>query len=268
MKRIIIMLSAFLAALICLSGCFFNFSVGMDYSYNSTGFEKLEENTVKTFDKTVQKVDMDWISGRINFVKGDTFSVSEKMIKGDHFPLYYKLEAGTLYIKWAENGMSAKLFEKKAKELTVTVTEEFAAVTINNVSAEVNIGLYSADKIDIDTVSGDVAVKADEIKEIKLNGVSAQISIDAKLTGAVNVNTVSGKAVVNQKAAAKNSYKFDTVSGSVELTLPSDTAGYKAKVSTVSGSFSSDFGDKEFGDGSIPIDFNSVSANLKLKKAD
>ncbi len=133
---------------------------------------------------------MDWIAGKISFVRGDTFSIVEKAVKGDYFPLYYKLEAGTLYIKWAEDGASSKLLNNRAKEITVTVTEEFGAVKLNNVSSRVDIDLYNADKIDIKTVSGGVGVKADTVKEVRFDGVSGGLDISAEITGAVDTNTV------------------------------------------------------------------------------
>ena len=268
MKKAFIIISALLALLLCLAGCNFNFSVGVNYTYDSAGYEKNEENTEKTFDGTVQKVDMDWVSGKIVFVKGDKFSIREKATKGEYFPLYYKLEAGTLYIKWAENGTSSTAFKNREKEITVTVTEEFGAILLNNVSASFDIDVYSADVMDINNVSGNGEIKAGTVKSFKYDGVSGDMKLTAEVSGKVDINTVSGKVTLNQNAAANNSYKLNTVSGDIEIKLPADASGYSLKVSTISGGYSSAFGEKEYGDGSVGIDFNSVSASLKITKAE
>ena len=266
MKKVVLIILIASSVLFCFSGC--KGKAGL-YNYNSTGFEKMPENTAKTFDTAVLKVDMDWVAGKINFVKGDKFSISEKALNCDYFPLYYKLEAGTLYIKWAESGTKLKYLADKEKEITVTVTSEFGAVVMNNVSAAFDIELYNADKIDIKNVSGKGLIKAGSVKEFEYDGVSGDLTVAASLAGSVKVNTVSGRTVINQKeSAAGNSFHLNTVSGDIEIVFPADLPGYTLSATSVSGGYESAFGDKNYGDGSVSIDFNSVSAKIKITKGE
>ena len=107
-----------------------------------------------------------------------------------------------------------------------------------------------AEKIALTTVSGNLA----------LRGLTAQ-----KLA----IETVSGEAVLAQ-CSVNRSISTDSVSGNASIQLPQDAPGFSVDFDSVSGVLqcaretARENGRQVYGDGSLIIDMDSVSGNLKI----
>lgn len=123
-----------------------------------------------------------------------------------------------------------------------------ASLIMEAISADVRIDGSRGDSVVAESVSGDVEVKA-EVGRIELSSVSGDVSfagaarraeletvsgdIDASgLTGEVTLSTVSGDANLN--AGTLDRGQFETVSGSLELTLAVSNGG-RLTVESMSG---------------------------------
>ena len=152
------------------------------------------------------------------------------------------------------------------------------AVKVDSVSGEVNLE-GSADGLDVQTVSGDVQAAT-------LNGnltaqtVSGDLLLRGHALNRVNLGTVSGTLQLDAALAPAASWKIDSMSGDVRLTLPENTSA-QIKADTFSGDLRSDFGtpkepehgpgsslDVRLGAGAGKINIETFSGDLRVRKQD
>lgn len=113
------------------------------------------------------------------------------------------------------------------------------AVKVDSVSGDVDLE-GSANGLDVQTVSGDVQAAT-------LNGnltaqtVSGDLVLRGNVLSQVNLGTVSGTLQLDAALAPAASWKVDSMSGDVRLTLPGNTSA-QIKADTFSGDLRSDFG--------------------------
>lgn len=143
-----------------------------------------------------------------------------------------------------------------------------------------NIGFYSSSgnieandiitsELTNSTVSGDINYKKINAESVSADTVSGTINIGGMIYG-LSLNSVSGDCEAAFENLIIEYINIDSVSGTAKLILP-ETAGFTANVSSVSGKLKCDLNTKSteddgivFGDGSIPIEMNSVSGNLVI----
>lgn len=191
-----------------------------------------EVNTSAEFDTdNIRSLDIEWIDGNVNieYYDGEKIYIEEN---GSHSrPMCYKIDGTTL-----------KIDEYRNKN----------KLGINNASKDLTVKLplsYKADEIDISVVAANV--------------FASELNI-----GKLDFETVSGNGDF-EFAISPREIDTESVSGGVEITLPSDVTGYNASFETVSGALTTkDFNNSSrFGDGSVIIDGDSVSGNLTVRKA-
>ncbi|MFY2762935.1 DUF4097 family beta strand repeat-containing protein [Arenimonas sp. MALMAid1274] len=163
-----------------------------------------------------------------------------------------------------------------------------ASLSVDSVSADVEVSEVAGRKLSVDSVSGDVrarAVKPGEAsfdsvsgdldlevdsRNVRVDSISGDIVLKGRLTGQISLETVSGDALVvagmvdrlalstvsgdGQLTAgmtASASILADSVSGDLTLDLPADTSA-RLRVETFSGGISSPVGKvrtEEYGPG-------------------
>lgn len=182
----------------------------------------------------VESINVEWVNGNVDvqYYDGDTIYIEESS-SNDKNPMTYKVEGRTLFIdEFAYN--SSKSFANIAKkDLTLKIPEDF------------------------------------KVYEFSLDIVSAKVTVSQLVADDFELNTVSGNAHISFKAQPK-SVETDSVSGDVQLVFPSDISGYSISKESVSGSVNTnDFENSlYYGDGYTRIEFDSVSGNLMLEKAE
>ena len=212
----------------------------------------------------VNGIEVDWVNGNIDvqYYDGNTISFTETEETDPDRQLRYKIdEDGTLEINFCKDTIEADLSNFNingfSKDLTVYVPQGKALteLDIDNVSAEVNINAITANKMDIDTVSGDITATG-SFTTVKIDSVSATADITAD--------------------SALGKFNADSVSATVTLWLPADTTGFTVDSDSVSGKVdTADFtnqnaskitdGSVIYGDGNIKIGFDTVSGHLAIK---
>ena len=203
----------------------------LNHKYNSEYTEISTSAEFATDD--INSIDIEWIDGNVNieYYDGETI-YAEESGGNNSYPMYYKIENGTLKIEeHLENNW--KIFSNiPNKDLTLKIPQTF-----------------KADEIEISVVSANVYASELNTKELEFE-------------------TVSGNGDF-EFAVAPNKIDTESVSGDVKITLPEDVLGYKVSRESVSGSFSArDFDNSErYGDGSVIIKSSSVSGNLTLNKS-
>lgn len=123
-------------------------------------------------------------------------------------------------------------------------------LNIENVSGYVNCTEFSAEKIDAETVSGNVEIMG-SVKEL-------------------DVESVSGTVYYCSSSTAPDSADVSTVSGEIKLEIH-DNDGFNIDFDSVSGKITSDFpltissGNQTYGNGTRNYDFETVSGNVNIK---
>ena len=144
-------------------------------------------------------------------------------------------------------------------------------VKVNTVSGDVELSELAGD-LHMTTVSGKIVGRRVS-GQVHLNTVSGRVSLEESNLPAVDATTVSG-GMVYQTAFGQGPYRFNSVSGDVELRVPAETR-CSAEVQAVSGklftklpatSISKQNGSQsaEIQGGGVRVHLHSVSGNLSL----
>ncbi len=249
-----------------------------------------------TVESSVISIDIEWLSGQVDIVvgTGEFITVSEEYPEElpEDEKLHYFLDGGVLRIKYAKSGVVD--IKEKAKKLTVCVPEGLALsnIDVDSVSAAVNVGnvdtnnleiasvsgnitvssLLSLDDLEIESVSGNVVLTLLEADKLAVETVSGGVSVNASYVKETSIDSTSG-AVSFMTERPADDCDVDTVSGGVELYIPSD-ADFSFDFDTLSGNFESEFefekrGDKYYsGNGINRYAVDTTSANVKIYKKD
>lgn len=176
-----------------------------------------------------------------------------------------------------------------ALEIKVPKNLNLKDITVNTVSADVNVGNLSADAVTLGTTSGDIQannVLSDNMKaettsgDINLTGSCntlkiSSISGDAKFSGtakkSISSESVSGDINMLMDFCPKDNIYLKTVSGDSTLSMPENN-GFTVNKSTVSGNITLGFPTTQNGntyiykDGSLNINTESVSGDISINK--
>lgn len=202
----------------------------------------------------VRQIEVVWVSGgvEVSLHDGEEIVFSEESAGelSERDMLRYRVRDGKLTIACcAGRRASINLPEKRLTlRLPAALAPEELEITL--VSAELAMQDVQAEKIALTTVSGNLA----------LRGLTAQ-----KLA----IETVSGEAVLAQ-CSVNRSISIDSVSGNASIQLPQEAAGFSVDFDSVSGVLqcaretARENGRQVYGDGSLIIDMDSVSGNLKI----
>lgn len=240
-------------------------------------------------DQRVEDIDINWVDGMvtIEYHNGNEIILKETENLSRDQELRWLLDGRQLKVQYAASGLRA--LSGLQKELTVLLPAGLVLddVKINVASAEVqadgieadeiNVNTASgqvalrqtghAEKVTVNTASGDVAVALSDADELKLNTASGKVIADIYQADEVKANTVSGNVVL-QFANLPDTLKADSVSGKVNLLLPAGS-GFTADVESLSGSVRGDLDMKKLGDGEYVygngrcrIEVDTVSGNV------
>lgn len=210
----------------------------------------------------ITEIEVDWISCdvHIEYYDGETISIQEPEQSNPDYGLRYRVDANKLKIKFCKSGIKNK--HPNDKKLTVRLPEglNLTELDISSISSNVNVNGITAREINFETVSGNITA----------NGNFIDIDTDS-VSGNSDIITYTAPVEVDS----------DTVSGDFTITVPDDIGGFTVKTSTVSGTFNKSGFDNitsvtdkngrngtfTYGNGSIEIDFNSVSGDFEIHAA-
>jgi DUF4097 and DUF4098 domain-containing protein YvlB len=200
----------------------------------------------------IDEIQINWVSGNvdISYYDGTVIKFSEQYsgTLKDNQKLRYKIDSGRLTIDFAKRNDFFTIFDfgsafSGSKDLEVSIPIDLKRLIINSTSAEVEIDGITADKLEINTVSGEVEMIAVSVPD------------------SVNINTVSGDVNAVFKVFPRN-FGSGAVSGDIDLKLPENTA-FTVDFDSVSGDLNNTLPTSNGGD-SHKINSNSVSGDLNI----
>ena len=180
-----------------------------------------------------------------------------------------------------------------------------ASVSVDSVSADVDIAGVGGSRLSVDSVSGDVLVRGTRVGEasfdnvsgdidaeldsqgLTVDSVSGDIQVTGRIGGRVSLDTVSGDATLEAQTldrltlstvsgdghltaglAPSGRITADSVSGNVALVLPRDTSA-RLRIETFSGGISSPVGQvqtEEYGPGKrLEAKMGAGSGDIRLE---
>lgn len=135
------------------------------------------------------------------------------------------------------------------------------------VSGDLDLDLASRNTR-VDTVSGDVVLKGALQGEVSLDSVSGNATVTAGALDELSLSTVSGDGRMQASLAPSGNISADSVSGNLSLGLPADTSAH-VQLESFSGRITSPVGKvvtEEFGPGShLDARLGAGSGNIRLE---
>lgn len=217
----------------------------------------------------IDEIEIHWLTGDVYLVESDEDGVNfqeDYTGNNEDYRMRYRVSDGKLIIQPCRS----KLFgstDLPRKALTVFLPSEstLKSITVETVSANVELMGGSADTLAVSTTSGGITGPGLPARGYDFGTVSGDISLTALPAGssAIDCETVSGEVRISC-TAHPDEIDFNSVSGNLRLTLPKGSCRYTLDFSTVSG----DRDTERFisgGDETCDITAETVSGNVELQ---
>lgn len=283
---------------------------GVEYSFgdDDKGFNNAytDSNSYSVPADGIDKIRVEWISGlvRVQPYEGTDIKLDEmsNVDISEEYALRYKIADGKLTVRFCKKhtwyGVDTSMLNIneiiKPKELVVSVpramlesgeldiqldgvsndtyisSAKLNGLNVNGISGSIAIENVSAKDMDLDTVSGLIDVSDCAVDAIKVVSISGEMTIGG-IFGSARLNSTSGAVWFTDGSDGIKELEIGTVSGNVTMQLPQG-AGFNMMVSTVSGDVSSVFelvkngSNYVYGDASADFDIDTVSGDITIQK--
>lgn len=283
---------------------------GVEYSFgdDDTGFNNAYtgSNSYSVPADGIDKIRVEWVSGlvRVQPYEGTDIKLDEMSNDNisEEYALRYKIADGKLTVRFCKKhtwyGVDAAMLNLdeiiKPKELVVSVpramlesgemdiqldgvsndayisSAKLNGLNVNGISGSIAIENVSAKDMDLDTVSGLIDVSDCAVDAIKVVSISGEMTIGG-IFGSARLNSTSGAVWFTDGSDGIKELEIGTVSGDVTMQLP-ESAGFNMMVSTVSGDVSSVFefvkngSNYVYGDASADFDIDTVSGDITIQE--
>ena len=235
-----------------------------------SGFGSAEDSVAASELLTgIDEIEIHWLTGDVYLVESDEDGVNfqeDYTGNNEDYRMRYRVSDGKLIIQPCRSRFFSST-DLPRKALTVFLPSEstLKSITVETVSANVELMGGSVDTLSINTTSGNITGPGLLAKEYELGTVSGDISLTALPAGssAIDCETVSGEVRISC-TAHPDEIDFNSVSGNLRLTLPKGSCRYTLDFSTVSG----DRDTERFisgGDETCDITAETVSGNVELQ---
>lgn len=235
-----------------------------------SGFGSGEQSVTASEPLTdITEIEIHWLTGDVYLVESDTDGVTfqeDYTGSNEDYRMRYKVSNGKLTIQPCKSKLFGSIdLPRKALTVFLPDTLTLDKITVETVSADVELMGGSVDTLSINTTSGNITGPGLSAKEYELGTVSGDISLTALPAGssAIDCETVSGEVRISC-TAHPDEIDFNSVSGNLCLTLPKGSCRYTLDFSTVSGDRDTD----RFisgGDETCDITAETVSGNVELQ---
>lgn len=235
-----------------------------------SGFGSGEQSVTASEPLTdITEIEIHWLTGDVYLVESDTDGVTfqeDYTGSNEDYRMRYKVSNGKLTIQPCKSKFFGSIdLPRKALTVFLPDTLTLDKITVETVSADVELMGGSVDTLSINTTSGNITGPGLSAKEYELGTVSGDISLTALPAGssAIDCETVSGEVRISC-TAHPDEIDFNSVSGNLRLTLPKGSCRYTLDFSTVSGDRDTD----RFisgGDETCDITAETVSGNVELQ---
>ena len=235
-----------------------------------SGFGSAEDSVAASELLTgIDEIEIHWLTGDVYLVESDEDGVNfqeDYTGNNEDYRMRYRVSDGKLIIQPCRSRFFSST-DLPRKALTVFLPSEstLKSITVETVSANVELMGGSVDSLTVSTTSGNITGPGLLAEDYDFGTVSGDISLTALPAGssAIDCETVSGEVRISC-TAHPDEIDFNSVSGNLRLTLPKGSCRYTLDFSTVSGDRDTD----RFisgGDETCDITAETVSGNVELQ---
>ena len=217
----------------------------------------------------ITEIEIHWLTGDVYLVESNADGVAfQEDYTGDNedYRMRYRVSNGKLIIQPCKSRLFSNM-DLPRKALTVFLPDTLTLdnITVETVSANVELMGGSVDSLTVSTTSGNITGPGLLAEDYEFGTVSGDISLTALPADGSDIDceTVSGEARISC-TAAPDEVSFNSVSGDLRLTLPEGSCRYTLDLSTVSGDRDTD-GFLSSGDKLCVITAETVSGDVELR---
>ena len=227
----------------------------------------------------IRKIEINWVSGTIMVQYGDVEQITyqETAVSDSRYRMVTEISGDELEIEYCSEDIAISFFGINdnaidlTKDLIVTVPRDavLESIEIDAASAEVIIRDLAVGGLSLDTASGKCSLEGCDIGKLDVDTASGDIHFSGSLD-VLDYDAASAK-FTGILANAPRELKIDTMSGDIDITLPSGS-GFSVSMDAMSGAFTSDFetvyrnGTHFHGDGACRISFSGMSGDIIIRK--
>ena len=255
-------------------------NVRWEASHSPSASDGEQMSEMYTTSSQIREIEIQWVLGTITIEAGDVDQVvyQETPVSDSRYRMVTKASSDELKIQYcSENvGLSFSMFGTEinvVKDLTITVPKDMTleSLEIEAASAEVIIRGLTIDEVSLDTASGKCELEGCRIGELDVDTASG----DIRFNGSLNVLDFDA-ASAEFEGRFDNTprrIKMDSLSGDIDITLPSD-AGFTVSMDAMSSGITSDFetvirnGDYICGNGYCQIEYSGMSGDITIRKGE
>ena len=224
----------------------------------------------------IRNLQIDWVAGSITIQTADTDTITftEGFYGEETKPMIWKQSGDKLILQFSESAWGFGFMNNSSvsKDLVVTVPSDWNCndLSIDSVSAEIQVSDLVCDSIDLNNVSGKCDFENCKTEELTLETVSGKVNYRGELNS-MDCDSVSADCEIYAQNCPSE-IDMDGVSCDLILYLP-ENCGFTVDMDTASGDFDSDFpttskgGKHIYGDGECEINADSASGNICIRKA-
>ena len=214
----------------------------------------------------VTEVEIHWLSGSVYLAESDEDGIllqEDYTGDNDDYRMRYTVNGSRLIIQPCRSKLFGSM-DLPEKTLTVFLPEMLKEISVETVSADVELMGGAAGTLSISTTSGNILGPGLQVKELELGTVSGDIRLSQYPAGCrtVDCETVSGEVSLGFTSCPEE-IDLNSVSGDLALSLP-EGSRYDLEFDTVSGSrYTSDQGSG--GADLCEITAETVSGDLTIR---
>lgn len=202
------------------------------------GFGETQAALSSSSFEDVTEVEIHWLSGGVYLAESDEDGIllqEDYTGDNDDYRMRYTVRGSKLIIQPCKSKVFGSV-DFPEKTLTVFLPKTLENISVETVSADVELMGGSADALSVSTTSGDILGPGLQVKELELGTVSGDIQLSQYPAGCrtVDCETVSGKVSLGFTSCPEE-IDLNSVSGDLALSLP-EGSRYDLEFDTVSGS--------------------------------
>lgn len=255
-------------------------NVRWEASHSPSASDGEQMSEMYTTSSQIREIEIQWVLGTITIEAGDVDQVvyQETPVSDSRYRMVTKASPDELKIQYcSENaGLSFSMFGTEinvVKDLTITVPKDMTleSLEIEAASAEVIIRGLTIDEVSLDTASGKCELEGCRIRELDVDTASGDIRFNGSLNE-LDFDAASAEFEGSFDNTPRR-IKMDSLSGDIDITLPSD-AGFTVSMDAMSSGITSDFetvirnGDYICGNGYCQIEYSGMSGDITIRKGE
>ena len=200
--------------------------------FDDSGYTVMDVSGEAVISEKIKALDIQWSSGsvRICAYDGNEIILRETAQDNEASRLRYRVENGKLNVRERKRSLLSTHGKSLEILLPTKIATALSSVDLDVASAEITMEALTAEKLEIDTASGDVTATVCSFTEVDYDGASSECRMENCTIGEFEMDTASGDAVLS---GSISEISFDAASGN--LTVTTSVAPKKIDISTASG---------------------------------